>query len=134
MKYTERTYRLIEKWGWYDWWPVERYSAFSGKKTDLFHIIDCIVLTRRGIVGLQICGADFSEHVRKLLVEEESNTRKWLLTPGTRLFLIGWRPLKRGKRKIFFPRIANIKLTKKRKLKFHEFPLNKERSWTAGKY
>lgn len=133
MKYTERTYRLIESWGWFDWWPVERYSQFSRKKTDLFHIIDCIVLTRKGIIGLQICGADFSSHKTKLLYDEEINSRRWLNTPGTRLLLIGWRKLKRGKRRLFYPRIAWITL-KKGKLHFHEYPLNKEKKWTAGKY
>lgn len=138
MRYTERTYRLIEKWGWYDWWIVERHNAFSGKKTDLFHIIDCVVLTHKGIVGIQTCGADFAEHVNKMMDLDSSYTRKWLHTPKTRLFLIGWRRLgKRTKgkkdRRTFYPRIAQITL-EKGELKIKEHQTNKERTWTAGRF
>lgn len=129
MKSTVRTYRLIESWGWVHWWTVERYNAFSGRKTDLFNIIDCVALTSRGIVGIQTCSSDFSEHVKKLMDEEEVNTRKWLTTPGTRLLLIGWRKLRMpgtAKRWKYYPRIAHITLTKKRKLKLEELPTVKD--------
>ena len=132
-RHTDRTYRLIESWGWSDWWPVEIFNMFSGKKTDFFHIIDCLVLTRKGVVGIQICGADYSEHVRKIMDYEQVNTRKWLSTPNTRLLLIGWRKLKRGKRRLFFPRIAKITM-EKGILVYYEHPLNKEKIWTAGRY
>lgn len=138
-RHTDRTYRLIESWGWTDWWPVEIFNMFSGKKTDLFHIIDLLVLTRKGVVGIQVCGSDYSEHVRKIMEYEQVNTRKWLSTPRTRLFLIGWRKMgktpRKGKRDMrkFYPRIARITL-KKGRLRIHEFPVNKERKWTAGKF
>lgn len=130
MKSTERTYRLIEKWGWLNWWPVERFIAYSGHKVDLFNIIDCLVLTSKGIVGIQTCSSDFAAHVKKLLHEEEVNTRKWLATPGTRLMLIGWRKLRMPgtkQRVKYYPRIAHITLGKKGKLKIKELPTEKEK-------
>lgn len=124
-RHNDRTYRLLESWGWVNWWPVERHNAFSGRKTDLFHIIDILALTKDGIVGVQSCGQDFSGHRIKMMIDEEINTRKWLRTPGTRLVLIGWRKVKKkrgGKAMVYKPRIAWITLSKKGKLKFKELP------------
>lgn len=139
-RHTDRTYRLLESWGWDDWWSVEVFNGFSGKKTDLYHIIDCLVLTRKGVVGVQICGPDYAPHVKKILIDEQVNTKKWLSTPGTRLFLIGWRKLKSKVQrrtkdgKEFYPRIAQITLDKKGDLNLKEFPLNEGKTWTSGKF
>lgn len=129
MKSTERTYRWLEDKGWNDWWPVERWIPYSGHKVDLFNIIDCLVLTKKGIIGVQTCSSDFAPHVKKLLQDEADQTRKWLSTPKTKLLLIGWRKLRMPgtkQRWKYYPRVAWITLTKKGKLKIKEKPTIKE--------
>ena len=127
-RHIDRTYRLLESWKMYDWWNVEIYNPYSGKKTDFFHIIDTLVLTDNGILAVQTCGPDFSNHKKKLLNDEKINTSRWLATPGTKLLLIGWRKLRmKGTRKRWkwYPRMAWISLNKKGKLCFVELPLEK---------
>lgn len=90
---------------------------------DFFNIIDILVLTKDGIVGVQSCGQAFSAHRIKIMEEEIVNTKKWLRTPKTRLVLIGWRKLRvpgTPKQKKFYPRIAWITIDKKGDLHFSE--------------
>lgn len=105
---------------------VERYHPKSKKypfgcSEDFMNIIDLIALEGE-IVGYQVCGEDWSQHIRKLTEDEAENTIKWLsqgvACPGcglhvktTRLVLIGWRKVKKkrgGKLKVWRPRIADI--------------------------
>lgn len=105
---TSKTLTLLRFWGWY-YWPVERFNAFSGRRTDLFHIIDYVVITPFSTIGVQSCGTDFAGHVKKLCVEEEFHTEKWLRNPSRRLIIIGWRKVlkRRGlKTKVYKPRVA----------------------------
>ena len=95
---------------------VERYFPKSRKypfgcKEDLFNIIDLIALDN-GIVGLQICGTDFSPHRKTLMVTQKQSTINWLKNGG-RLELWGWRKRKkvRGKKATYWSaRIADILL------------------------
>lgn len=104
----QRTYPLLNQWGW-PFWNVESYNAFSGRKNDLFGIIDIVAITNFSTIGVQVCSGDFSEHVKKITLDEIDNTINWLSCPNRKLLLIGWRKvLKRKgmKLKIYKPRIA----------------------------
>ena len=112
MTATQRTLNLLRKQGYFPW-IVEKFNGFSGRRTDLFNIIDILVLTPKRVIGVQSTGVDFSGHKKKLLIDEQRNTIHWLSTKGNDLFIIGWRKtkLKRlGKRFIYKPRIGRITL------------------------
>ena len=103
-----RTLEVIKEAG-LKYWIVEYYNTFSGKRIDLFGIIDLIVLDG-GILGIQVTGSDFSSHIKKLTVDEAENTRAWL-EAGGRLEIWGWRKLKvkrGGKATTWKPRIADV--------------------------
>lgn len=90
---------------------VEKYNAFSGRKADLFYIIDFIAISDTETIGVQSCGSDFAPHVVKIFAYERENTIKWLLNPERKLILIGWRKVKRKrgmKQMIYLPRIWEI--------------------------
>ena len=79
---------------------------------DLFGILDILALDPElGVVGIQSTGSDFSGHLRKLTEERAPETRDWLSTPGTRLYLYAWRKVKAkrgGTAMIWAPRIREI--------------------------
>lgn len=90
---------------------VERFNAFSGRKSDLFYIMDFIAISDKETIAIQSCGSDFAPHVVKLFVHERENTVKWLSNPSRSLILIGWRKTKMvrgGKRFTYTPRIWDI--------------------------
>lgn len=76
-------------------------------------IIDILAMDHtKGVVAYQVCGSDFSSHVHKLYANEK-DCIDWLSTPGTSLFIIGWRRLKvkrGGKAMKWTPRIQEFKL------------------------
>ena len=112
MKTTTRTIAYLRKLG-LRCQTVEQYNIYSRKYKDLFSIIDIILLDpSRGVVGIQACGTDFMEHVRKITGEEADNTRAWLES-GAYLDIYGWRKIKEkrgGKRMVWQPRIQEITL------------------------
>lgn len=114
-KPTEKTLSLLRAFGWY-YWRVESFNGFSGKKTDLFNIIDFLVITDYSTIGVQSCGADFASHITKLTVDQVDNTVAWLSGKNRKLLLVGWRKvlLRKGARqRIFKPRIAWVYISKK---------------------
>ena len=94
---------------------VERYNAVTRHHADLFGIIDLIAMTDR-LIGIQACGSDFQEHVRKALdVDHFDKLEKWLSIPGAEFQIWAWRKIKKkrgGKQMIWEPRIANFFLGK----------------------
>ena len=111
---TQRTLALLREQG-YNPWIVERFiqSKPFGKRVDLYNIIDIIALTPEGVMGVQSCGAAFSEHMRTLTETHKEESRAWLECPGTSLYLYGWRKLKKVKGKkamVWTPRIQEITL------------------------
>jgi len=117
-----KTIKLLKYLEWF-YWGVEQFNGFTGRKTDLYHIIDYVVITNHATIGIQSCGADFAPHIKKLLEEETENTIKWLSCKNRYLFLIGWRKvlLRRGlKRQIFKPRIGTFYLDESNNLLFQE--------------
>lgn len=106
-----RTLEMLRQQGHFPW-IVERFVKGWGR-SDLFKIIDVIFLTRKGVVGIQVCGTDFQEHIRKITKEEKDYTKHWLKTKGNELILIGWRKLKLkrgGKAFRYHPRIVIFEL------------------------
>ena len=94
------------------WIPNPNHPG-GGFRKDLFGFIDLIVLTPGGVMAVQSTGSAFSEHRYKLTVEKAEDVAKWLETPLTTLYLIGWRKLKvkrGGKAMHWKPRIEQIKL------------------------
>lgn len=89
---TQRTLNLLRSWGWTPG-MVERWIPGAFVRRDLFNIIDIIATTGQDIVGVQSCGEAYSDHYKKLTVEYQADTHRWL-SSGGRLFLIGWRPVK----------------------------------------
>lgn len=119
---TQRTLELLRDQG-HTPWIVERFNAFSGRRTDLFHIIDILIVVPTGVVGIQSFGTAFSEHRKKLMEDEAWFTRHWLKGKGNELVMVGWRKVlakKGGKLRIYKPRVAVITMTKKGKLKIKE--------------
>ncbi len=112
MSPVERTLKFIREQGGFPW-MVERYIHQRKLKIDFLHIIDLLALSRHGVEGWQVCGSDFAAHKAKIMEEHRDNTVKWLETPGTKLFLIGWRrvKLKRGGKAMRWePRLARLTL------------------------
>lgn len=112
----EKTLKMLRLEMFYPW-KVEQYNGFSGRRTDLYHIIDLVFLTKKKIVGVQVCGADFAAHIKKMLNEEEFHTKYWLNSKATALILIGWRKVKHkrgGKLMVFRPRLGVFWYVKKK--------------------
>ena len=96
-------------------WVVERFISQAGphgKRIDLFNIIDIIALTADSTIGVQACGSDFAEHLRKLTEEKAEESATWLDGPR-QLHVYGWRKIKLNRGGIALrwrPRIAEIHL------------------------
>jgi hypothetical protein len=79
---------------------VERWNSFARRRVDLFNIIDIVVLTPKGILGIQCTsGTNHSSRVQKAQAEEK--LKAWLACGG--LFEI-WSWAKKGakdKRKLW---------------------------------
>ena len=115
MSPTERTLAELKKRGMKSG-VTERWisqvwvgNGQRGIRKDLFGIIDIIALDqKRGIVGVQSTGNDFSGHDKKIMEEKRQETIDWLSTPGAYLELWAWRKIKKVKGKnieIWSPRI-----------------------------
>lgn len=96
---------------------VERFLQYAGPhgiRKDLFGIIDVLALDpEHGVIGVQSCGQDFSQHWQKLTVERRQETTEWLSTPGTSLELWGWRKIKAkrgGLAMVWSPRVRPVTL------------------------
>ncbi len=92
---------------------AEQYNSFSGQRKDLFGFIDCVAVNDNTVVGVQVCGTDFQEHVRKLTMERALPVRIWLKHSTRKCILIGWRKVKAkkgGKLMVFRPRIMEFRL------------------------
>jgi hypothetical protein len=106
----QRTTKILRGQG-LKYWKVEYHNTWAKKKVDLFHIIDLLVLDG-GFLGIQVCGKDWQEHVKKITHEYRDNTIEWL-NSGGRIELWGWRKIKKkrgGKVMIWMPRIADVLL------------------------
>ena len=75
---------------------VEHFNTFAGTRHDLFGFIDLLAChPAYGSIGLQVCGEDWSSHIKKMTGDRREAVILWLLA-GNRCLLIGWRELKTG--------------------------------------
>ena len=107
---------------------VESFNHHSGCKKDMFGIIDAVAIechycpelvlsddlgayyqsfqgTR--IRGLQACGRDWGQHVKKLQ-ESIETVAMWLSAGNTTFELWGWRKVKRRGQQVYRPRVQLI--------------------------
>ena len=105
MKPTARTLKLLREWGlnydktetWIPFAPGDPRRRFSpGMKKDYLGIIDYIAFNEIFTIGVQSCGADFAAHIRTICIDERLNTLDWLASPHRKLWLIGWRKVKKN--------------------------------------
>jgi hypothetical protein len=90
---------------------VEQYNAYSGQRKDLFGIFDILAVDTVVTLGVQVCGADFSSHVKKMTEEKREMLLQWLGNPLRMALLIGWRKVKAkkgGKQMVYRPRIMHF--------------------------
>ena len=87
----ERSLAEIKSRG-HRYWKVEQWNQWSKRRVDLFNIIDVLVLDQ-SILGVQVCGSDFQDHVRKITQDERENAVAWLESGG-RLQIWAWRKIK----------------------------------------
>jgi hypothetical protein len=107
-----RTLKQLRDEGYFPW-VVESFNAFSGQRSDMYGFADIIAITSQHTVAVQVCGADFSSHVRKMTEEREFAVKEWLKGPFREVILIGWRKVLKkrgGKQKVFKPRIMRFNL------------------------
>jgi len=98
----------------YDTWITEKpFNAYTKRREDLFNCIDLVGIRGdiSGVTGVQACGEDCSEHVRKILegysdasgkvIPPNPHIRGWLQS-GNRFFIWAWRKRgEHGKRKLW---------------------------------
>lgn len=91
----ERTLQELRKRG-YMAAMVEKWNHHVKRRQDLFGFLDVIAVREgEGVLGVQACGRDFSEHIEKLESEEVApKVANWLAADSSRLWLMGWRKLK----------------------------------------
>ena len=99
MRPAARTMARLRSEGWtVD--KVEHWNQYARKRIDLFHFLDLLAIhPKRGILGVQCCGRDFTWHIKKITAEPQAVI--WLQA-GARIEIWGWRKLKAG----WQPRIA----------------------------
>jgi hypothetical protein len=82
-------------------------SGRVGIHSDLFGIIDVLCLSTAGILGVQSCGSDYAEHMRKIKEEGREMALYWMGAGGL-LEIWAWRKIKMvrgGKAMRWEPRI-----------------------------
>lgn len=109
----QKSRALLKEQG-FDTWIVEKpWSPYTKRREDLFNCIDLIGIKDgiSGVVGIQACGEDASEHVRKICdgyvdnngstIPPNSHLPLWLKS-GNRFFIWAWRMRgAKGKRKTY---------------------------------
>jgi len=118
-----RTLKLLREAG-YVVDVVEQYNAYSGQRKDLYGCFDILAISKVHTLGVQVCGQDFAEHVRKLTGERLPILTLWLEQPARHCLLVGWRKLKvkrGGKQMVFKPRIVEFRLDETGGLAMREY-------------
>ena len=107
--YQKTTAVLREQYGlrvYIDYQKVEFITPRTGRKYDLFHIIDLLIL-KPSFIGIQVCGSDYMPHVRKIRDERKEYTIAWL-SSGAGLEIWSWRK----KKKKWVAHIADVTLVR----------------------
>lgn len=103
---TQRSLAECRKRGWIAQ-VVERFNVYSKKKIDLFGVIDIVVITPTGILGIQATGGGNHSH-RVVKALAEPRLQSWLAAGG--LFEVwSWdKRGERGKRKLWTLRTERL--------------------------
>lgn len=95
MSPTQRTLAECRKRGWTAQ-VVERFNSYTKRRIDLFGVIDLVVITPGGILGIQTTSGSGGNHsARMLKARTEPRLRLWLEAGGK--FEV-WSWAKRGAR------------------------------------
>lgn len=108
----QRSKQLLEEQGFLVW-IVEVWLAWGHVRRDMFNMMDLAAIRsdRKGVTGIQACGEDVQEHIRKLLegytdskgkaISANIYLKPWL-EAGNPFFIWAWRKRgERGKRKMW---------------------------------
>lgn len=101
-----RTTDVLRSYGFVtnlDFQKVEWIIPTKYLKYDLFGIIDLLLLVTGKITGIQICGADYAPHVKKMTIEKQEYTKRWLKAGG-KLLIWSWTQRKkvRGQKALYW--------------------------------
>lgn len=109
----QKSRQLLKEQG-YDTWIVEKpFNPYTKRREDLFNFIDLVGIhgNYQGVLGIQACGEDVSEHIGKIMegfrdgkgneIPPNPHIFQWLRA-GNRFFIWSWclRGAK-GKRKMY---------------------------------
>lgn len=122
---TSRTLDRCRRWGWRSW-IVEKWNQFSGRRHDLFGIIDVLVLTDDNqTVGIQATStSNMSARVKKATEEQAEALSHWLAC-GNVFEVWGWALRgKVGKRKLY--KLRRLGITQDGMANFEVTELNAE--------
>ena len=92
---------------------AEYWNPFAKRRKDLFGFIDLVALhpMRLGLLAIQTTsGSNVSARVKK--IAENKASLLWLRC-GNRIHVHGWRTLKKGKARRWYPLIYDMRLTTK---------------------
>lgn len=104
-EYTQKTLKRLKEQG-LKAGVVERWLPKARRRKDLFGIIDIVVLTPEGFLGIQSTGpTGFSSHYKEMVENRSTECLNWMLTPNGILELWAWRKVKRFKREYWEPKI-----------------------------
>jgi len=95
-----RSKQYLEAKG-YVWAKTETWNQFTKQRKDLFNIFDGLAVDPEGNwIGVQACGSDVKEHVRKI----QENPLFQRVSKKMPVYILSWRKLKkvRGKKATYW--------------------------------
>lgn len=108
----QKSRKLLNELGYQSWIVEKPWSPYTKRREDLFNFIDLVGIRSDllGVTGIQACGSDIGEHIRKILEGYESKDKHippnphllpWLQAQN-RFFIWSWTMRgARGKRKMY---------------------------------
>lgn len=103
-----RTLAECRKRGWIAQ-VVERFNSYTNRLVDLFGVIDVVVITPTGILGIQATSGD-NHASRRVKIFDEPRAKAWLQA-GAALQVWSWSKRgSSGKRKLWTLRVEDIRV------------------------
>lgn len=93
---------------------IHNEKAPRGIRSDLFGLFDLMAMNpKQGVIGIQVCGPDFSSHYRKITEDNADKALLWLSAGRgrTKIEIWSWRKIlekRGGKKRLWSPRIKRI--------------------------
>ena len=109
----QKSRELLNEQGYKTWIVEKPWNPYTKRREDLFNFIDLVGIreNRAGVIGIQACGEDASEHTRKILEGYVGSNGKHIgpnpyigiwLKAGNPFFIWAWRLRgAKGKRKLY---------------------------------